>query len=528
MESNCAQLLRDFGFEKYIPQFEAALFNDIESLEALVSQPNLLAQMIGPLGQRAKFVAKMEKFISEQKEEAATDVKKEMPDENLIPAVRGLDSSFTAAELAELLENQPVIKVESSNAEREESNAFEEPPAKRIRTSNDVLELLQLTVDGKYLLGLYAIKGFDNKNRVRLANCIINAEYGADANKVIGTARFKELARQINEVFPDEEETTYYVPAYTPRGGKTVIARGKLYDKYTALNKELREANLRKKRPTQSEDIEPNNLIPENNEGNTDMEVCLKFLETCLKPWDLIVDYWKRTSAYRLNSLLNDIAPKANVESYLQRYACLKQPKGYTLLEIDFKNRFTEGSLRLFSHWGSFSDKVKRELATTGVHKFESDVDLIQKFVQLFSICPVKVPKGKAWRASRADIQQGCMLHIKVMSDFEKEIEKINALATEKGFSVQPFPLVVGMTLKDINSSYVVIDGQPILVESPLRALEVAFKCYFALHCEYPIQSQRQWTVLQKTLFGVHVPYDRINPIANLPEVKRLIKKLQC
>lgn len=192
------------------------------------------------------------------------------------------------------------------------------------------------------------------------------------------------------------------------------------------------------------------------------------------------------------------------------------------------------------------------------IHVTESDADLIQKFVQLFSIVPVKVPKGPAWRASRAEIQQGCMLHIKVfeiflvchiafmrrksnlstfsknlyflqvISDFEKEIERIKAFAAQKGFSVQPFPLVVGMTLKDINSSYVVIDGRPILVESPLRALEVAFKCYFALHCEYPIQSQKQWTVLQKTLFGVHVPNDRINPVANLPEVKRLITKLHC
>lgn len=62
-------------------------------------------------------------------------------------------------------------------------------------------------------------------------------------------------------------QSTYYVPAFTPRGGRTVAAKGKLYDKYTSLNKELREANLRRKRPAQSEDIEPHNLLPENNEG---------------------------------------------------------------------------------------------------------------------------------------------------------------------------------------------------------------------------------------------------------------------
>ena len=47
-----------------------------------------------------------------------------------------------------------------------------------------MLEYLQSTVDGKFLLGLYESKGFDNKSRVKLANCVINAEYGTDTKKV--------------------------------------------------------------------------------------------------------------------------------------------------------------------------------------------------------------------------------------------------------------------------------------------------------------------------------------------------------
>lgn len=115
-----------------------------------------------------------------------------------------------------------------------------------------------------------------------------------------------------------------------------------------------------------------------------------------------------------------------------------------------------------------------------------------------------------------------------MISDFQKEIDRITSFAASKGFSVQPFPVIVGDTLAEIHSSYIVIDGRPIQVEGPLRALEIAFKCYFALNCDYPIQSQRPWIVLQKTLFNVHVPYDRISRLVSLPEVKRLFKTLKC
>ena len=193
------------------------------------------------------------------------------------------------------------------------------------------------------------------------------------------------------------------------------------------------------------------------------------------------------------------------------------------------------------------------------IHVSESDADFIQKFVQLFSVYPVKVTKGKVpWRATRAEILQGLTLHIKVFQIFlvcqitftrkmnnlpilhkifyfhrsylilRKKYKGLMPLQHDKASPCSRFPLVVGTTIKDINSSYIVIGRRPILVETPLRALEVAFECYFALHCEYPIQSRRQWTVLQKTLFDLHVPSDRINPTANLSEVKRLMKTLKC
>lgn len=113
------------------------------------------------------------------------------------------------------------------------------------------------------------------------------------------------------------------------------------------------------------------------------------------------------------------------------------------------------------------------------------------------------------------------------MNDFEKELNRIRERNRIKGIPVQPFPLVVGPTLNSIHSSYFVIDGVPLILETPLRALEVTFKSYHAFHSSYPLQSSRVWIVLQEALFGVEINTNEELVIARRPEVNRLTKILK-
>lgn len=75
--------------------------------------------------------------------------------------------------------------------------------------------------------------------------------------------------------------------------------------------------------------------------------------------------------------------------------------------------------------------------------------------------------------------------------------KKLQNCGKKKGLALQPFPFIVGDDLSSVTSSYVYID-ETILLEST-RAVEVVFKFYHALHCEYPAQSEQVWIVLQKT-----------------------------
>jgi len=91
----------------------------------------------------------------------------------------------------------------------------------------------------------------------------------------------------------------------------------------------------------------------------------------------------------------------------------------------------------------------------------------------------------------------------KIINSWKKELLK-------KGLTLQPFPFIVGNDISSITSSYVYIDGETILLE-PTRTVEIAFKFYHALHCEYPTQSKRVWIVLQKALFGLNLSEDLLN-----------------
>ena len=90
--------------------------------------------------------------------------------------------------------------------------------------------------------------------------------------------------------------------------------------------------------------------------------------------------------------------------------------------------------------------------------------------------------------------------------------------------TLQPFPMIIGLSLSSIISSYVVIYGRPILLESPLRAIKVDFKVHYALDCSYLIQSQRMWVVLAAAIFNIkELSFQKL---LTLSEVARLVKVL--
>jgi len=84
--------------------------------------------------------------------------------------------------------------------------------------------------------------------------------------------------------------------------------------------------------------------------------------------------------------------------------------------------------------------------------------------------------------------------------------------------TVQSFAIVVGKTLDTIEGSFVVVDTLWYKVDSPLTAIEVAFKAYFALNAKYSIESSPLWYLVQIGIY-IRTRHDKAGSNARVTKV---------
>ena len=84
--------------------------------------------------------------------------------------------------------------------------------------------------------------------------------------------------------------------------------------------------------------------------------------------------------------------------------------------------------------------------------------------------------------------------------------------------SLQPFVAVIGSFEQPLQY-LVCVDEFFYEVESPLKAVDVTFKSFFALHTPYPAEAHQLWLFLQKAAYGFSTPEDaqfsRVNTLCS-------------
>lgn len=79
--------------------------------------------------------------------------------------------------------------------------------------------------------------------------------------------------------------------------------------------------------------------------------------------------------------------------------------------------------------------------------------------------------------------------------------------------TVQPFIIVCGEP-SDL-FSYICIDQILYSVSSPLKAVDLCFKCIYALNASYAPESTQIWLLLQKAIYNIDTTYDKQIPSVN-------------
>lgn len=93
------------------------------------------------------------------------------------------------------------------------------------------------------------------------------------------------------------------------------------------------------------------------------------------------------------------------------------------------------------------------------------------------------------------------------------------------GLTVQPYIIVVGQTLTDIQTFFVCVDK--ILYEAPsaLKAIDLCFKTFHVLDATYPAASEHLWYLLQIGLYEFHTKQDK--KISYIMEIVSTIRAIQ-
>ncbi|CAI6359089.1 unnamed protein product [Macrosiphum euphorbiae] len=135
--------------------------------------------------------------------------------------------------------------------------------------------------------------------RNKLSHLVITHSLKEASSKKISTSKLISLSQEIIDIFPGENKQTYNIP-YRKENGKVTPTRGKLWDKYCNLRRELR--NLCTTNKLQDEVVSTSvNYNKELTEDN------ILWLQNNIAPWN------------------EDDIP------------AIKSPLGFTLFEYDFE-----------------------------------------------------------------------------------------------------------------------------------------------------------------------------------------------
>lgn len=226
------------------------------------------------------------------------------------------------------------------------------------------------------------------------------------------------------------------------------------------------------------------------------------------------------------------------VSQYYEEWSILKHDSGYQLFLEDFKFLFPKYENVLYANWERFASKVLL-LAKKNV-KDVYGLDLLLQLQQnlnknsrniitcllLPSLCQptirVSVPSLPQWKVSVSESRSGFILHVQSTQEIKQAIETRAQTFATSGLRAQPFIVVVGENLRNIQQHYVAVDKYVYRVTNFLAALDACFKSFFALHAPYPKECEQIWLLLQRALYGLETCYDN----KCLTNVNVLLKQL--
>ncbi|XP_058816186.1 uncharacterized protein LOC131679472 [Topomyia yanbarensis] len=188
--------------------------------------------------------------------------------------------------------------------------------------------------------------------------------------------------------------------------------------------------------------------------------------------WEVLRQKWSELTPYRLNEIKT--LPDRTIDNILSEYPALRNPQGYSLIQSDFKYKFSGKEDSLFEYWKKFREHIlpafEADIANPGgrallKHLLNDDINEDSQDCLTFVLLVYILPTSKIffkdnirWKPSFAESREACVMHVKCFPDIETRIGRLNIRYSEKKQPKRPFIVVVGLEIVRIEE-YLVYFG---------------------------------------------------------------------
>ncbi|KAF7987628.1 hypothetical protein HCN44_003491 [Aphidius gifuensis] len=318
-------------------------------------------------------------------------------------------------------------------------------------------------------------EGFIDTEKQKLSRIIMKHEIESDHPTPVlleklefKRDRFINLAAEIAETFPTEDQKLYYRPSV-----KSKNPGGTLYSAFEGIKFNFRKSGLLKKTgPREVVDFTPT---------ENDLSA-IEWLKTHRDAVDIdIVAKWDSTFHFRKN-LLKSKTNCISVDDYCQQFLVLDSVIGADLLQSDFEREFPgkndkDAIILSLLPYIIAADRIRKRK----INKKSDNSEEIGEEIAGSS-------NGK-YLTSFLERRSSLFIHAQSSAEIAVGVNKYKAHLKATKLKFQPVPLFVG-PLSSVDSSYVILNNIRYKTDKPLHAKNLACQIYWALDCHYPSQAK--------------------------------------
>lgn len=128
----------------------------------------------------------------------------------------------------------------------------------------------------------------------------------------------------------------------------------------------------------------------------------------------------------------------------------------------------------------------------------------------LLTVTNIRVKgRTKCWRPTKAEVREGFLCHVHSNADVKTAIEERRSKLLQFGLTLQPFIVIVGPNVANIESYFVVVNDVLYRLRSILSTVDVCYKVTWAMNAVYSSEAHSVRMFLQKACYKMRSSYDK-------------------